>query len=83
MKYTKLIFAILITGLVSTTTFAGEWCSDKYSNWNNKESAQELREFTLPATRSLKVDGRTNGGIRIQGEDRADIFVEACVRAWG
>lgn len=82
MKYTRIMFALLVAGLLSSTVMAGEWCSDKYNNWNKKESATELRQLTVPATGELKVDGRQNGGISIQGEERADVLVEACVRAW-
>ena len=82
MKYTRFIFLILITGLLGSTVFASDWCKDYNYGNSKRESARELRESTIPYTGEVKVDGRQNGGIRIVGEDRADVYVQACVRAW-
>jgi len=62
---------------------AREFCSD--NNWSNgdKVSFREVREMTLPASGSLRVDGGRNGGISVKGENRSDILVKACVNAWG
>ena len=59
-----------------------EFCG---GDWNNgdKVAVRDLREMTIPATGSLAVDGRQNGGIRVKGTDRSDVLVRACVQAWG
>ncbi|MCB1025629.1 MAG: hypothetical protein KDB79_14630 [Acidobacteria bacterium] len=57
----------------------------KSENWSNGDnvSANDLREVTIPQTSLLTVDGRQNGGISVKGENRSDILIRACVRAWG
>lgn len=59
------------------------FCSGE--NWGNgdKVSFKEAREFTVPATGGLNVDGGRNGGISVNGENRSDVLVRACVQAWG
>jgi hypothetical protein len=58
-----------------------EFCT----NWGNddRSSFSEVREYTLPGSGSLTVDGGTNGGVSIIGADRSDIFIRACVQAHG
>lgn len=76
------VFVFLVIGIVGSTAFAGEWCdSNGYGN-GEKASSVDARTFTLASTGRLEVDGRQNGGIKIQGADRSDVLVEACVRAW-
>jgi hypothetical protein len=41
----------------------------------------ETRDMTLPATRSLSVDGRQNGGVVVHGWDRNEIQVVALIQA--
>jgi hypothetical protein len=43
----------------------------------------ELREMTIPASGSLNVDGKENGGVSVVGTDRSDILIKAEVVAWG
>lgn len=59
-----------------------EFCSD--NNWSNGDRAsfREVREMTLPASGSLRVDGGKNGGISVKGENRSDILVKACINSW-
>lgn len=57
-----------------------EFCSNNWSN-GDKVAANEVRESTLSGG-SLTVDGKRNGGIRVRGENRADILVRACVQTW-
>ena len=61
-----------------------EFCSDNW-NWSNgdKVSAKDLRETTFAAPGTLNVDAGKNGGISVRGENRSDVFVRACVQAWG
>lgn len=55
------------------------------NNWSSDEkvSISDLREMTIPASGSITVDGRQNGGINVKGEERSDIVVRACVQSWG
>lgn len=59
------------------------FCSN--NNWSDgrRESVSDLRETTIPASGTVNVDGRQNGGVSIKGEDRSDVLVRACVQAWG
>jgi putative adhesin len=51
-------------------------------NWgDDREGFCEMRELTLPSSGSLTVDARPNGGIRVQGEARYDVFVRARIVA--
>ena len=78
-RFVFVMVAICVTG---TGVLAGEFCKEYNYGNKNKQSSVELREMTLASTGNLEVDGRQNGGIKITGEDRADVFVQACVRAW-
>lgn len=59
-----------------------DWCDQ---NWNDDRDAErycEVREVTLAADRStVRVDGRQNGGIRVEGWDRDEILVRARIEA--
>ncbi len=58
-----------------------EFCSSyNYSSGDDKVSYKETREMTLRAGSLLNVDGGRNGGIKVRGEDRADVLVRACVQ---
>jgi hypothetical protein len=59
-----------------------EFCS----NWNSggdRIGFNEIREFAIPASGRIEVDGGKNGGISVIGSDRSDVTVKACVNAWG
>lgn len=58
-----------------------EFCS----NWNygDKNHFNEIREFTVPSSGTVTVDGGTNGGVSVIGEERSDVFIRACVQAYG
>lgn len=70
--------AVVFLGL---PVLAKDFC-DNYNHNGGKVSASDLREITVPATGSLEVDGGKNGGISVRGENRSDVLVRACVRAW-
>lgn len=83
-------YLLIIILLTASTAFAQnrekrdyEFCSDN-SNWsdNNRASARDLRETTVSAASSLNVDAGKNGGIKIEGENRNDILIRACVQTW-
>lgn len=84
-------YLLIIILLTASTAFAqnrekrnSEFCSDNW-NWSNGDrvSAKDLRETIVSATSSINVDAGKNGGIKIEGENRNDILVRACVQAWG
>lgn len=50
--------------------------------WGHQEHACEVRTITIAKPDKLKVSSM-NGGIRIVGEDRQDVRIEAKVQAWG
>src|SRR4051812_9943316 len=56
-----------------------EDCRDNHSR--DTERVCDTRSFTLPATSSLTVDGRANGGVSVHGWDRSDIQVVAMIQA--
>jgi len=49
--------------------------------WGHRERACEMRTITIAAPGKLDVSSM-NGGIRIIGEDRKDVLVDARVEAW-
>jgi hypothetical protein len=57
-----------------------DWCRD---GWNDDDRRRvcEVRELTLAARSLLRVDGRANGGVRIEGYDGREIRVRARVQA--
>ncbi len=58
-----------------------QWCDhDNWEHDNNGERYCEVREITLAAGRDLiAVDGRRNGGIKVEGWNRKEILVRAKV----
>ena len=62
---------------------AKEFCENHNYSSDSRVSFNEIREFTLPATGSLSVDGDRNGGIAVKGGAVSAIEVRACVSAWG
>ncbi|MEO7539409.1 MAG: hypothetical protein ABIV21_05240 [Pyrinomonadaceae bacterium] len=58
------------------------FCSDDDWSSDGRASFKDLRETKMAATGSLTVDSGQNGGISVKGEDRSDVLVRACVRAW-
>jgi hypothetical protein len=59
-----------------------DFCQSNDWSWGNKKSVNEVREQIMPTVNLLTVDGKTNGGISVKGENRSDILVRACVQAW-
>jgi len=86
MKHFLLAIPLVITtpfvpaAAVVQPQVADDWCR----NTNNGERARhnEVREFSVPAAgATLTVDASPNGGIKVDGEARADIIGQACVNA--
>jgi Putative adhesin len=62
---------------VKTDEFCHNWSDGDRHNLN------EVREFTVPSSGSVTVDGGMNGGVSIIGGDRSDVFIRACVQTYG
>jgi DUF4097 and DUF4098 domain-containing protein YvlB len=83
-SYVLLLTLFCLLGTVGfaqdKTKYEYEFCSS--NNWSNgdKVSANDLRETTLSAG-DIKVNSR-NGRITVKGENRSDVLLRACVRAW-
>lgn len=66
----------------SNSDIKGSCNSYSYSSTKNV-SHTEQREFELPASGSLSIDGGKNGGIAVRSGDVSQIRVTACVSAHG
>lgn len=71
-----------LTGPLAAQRSAREWAKDcdDYGDWG--ERICEIREYTLKASGSLRVDANPNGGIAVIGWDRNEVKVVARVSAW-
>lgn len=56
-----------------------DWCHRQYDDDHDRYC--EVREFTLADRDLIAVDGRANGGIRVEGWNRNEILVRAKVQA--
>lgn len=75
------VLSLFAIAVLAVSAYAGDFCSNNHYN-GDKASATDLRETTVPATGRIEVDGGKNGGISVRGENRSDVLVRACVRAW-
>jgi DUF4097 and DUF4098 domain-containing protein YvlB len=83
LRRAPLVIALVVSALAPA---AGQ--SDRASrfmencNRNRSDYAQfcETRDFTLPASQSLSVDGRENGGVTVHGWNQGQIRVLAMVQ---
>lgn len=89
MKLRYFSYLLLLFVLCVPTTSNGqdkqdsrEFCQNS-SSWGGRPSFNEVREVTISKPELLTVDGKKNGGISINGENRSDILVRACVQTWG
>lgn len=60
-----------------------DFCANNNYSSDNKTAYKETRELNMSAGSLVNVDARRNGGIRVKGENRADVLVRACVQALG
>ena len=82
MRMCVFVAVLTLAGSTATAQRApSDWCADE--NWgSDREGVCEVREYSVPAAGAqLTVDASPNGGINVQGEARADIFVRARVVA--
>jgi hypothetical protein len=73
-----LMLALGAPGLRAQQRDGGDWC-DQQSWGDDREGHCEVRELTAPSSGSLSVDASPNGGIRVEGSPRYDVFVRARV----
>lgn len=59
-----------------------DFCSPSHKANGEKVGLNEMREFKLPVSGRIDVDGGKNGGIALKGGDVSEITVRACVNAW-
>lgn len=73
--------ALFVLALAATAQGqdAEDWCAKSHDG--EGERFCEVREQTLPATGSLDIDAGNNGGIKVTGESRSDVLVQARVHA--
>ena len=92
LRFTLLFSTLALLGCTAVASeeaplvnHGGEYkfCEKNWSNYNKRASAKDLREIKIAAREFLSVDGRKNGGVSVKGENRSDILIRACVRAWG
>lgn len=91
MKRSHNYYAILLMALSLFVSNASaddkyDFCQDYNNNYNDNGkrniSKKDLREIKISAGSLLEVDGGKNGGISVKGENRNDILIRACIRAW-
>jgi hypothetical protein len=56
-------------------------CEDQTGN-SNQPRFCEMREKTVPASGSLRIDAGTNGGVTVKGWNRSDVLVRSKVETW-
>jgi hypothetical protein len=68
-----------VSGAQRASSGTSDWCSN--SNYSDDRSSHsEVREFTVPASgATITVDAAPNGGIKVDGQARPDVHVQACV----
>jgi hypothetical protein len=60
-----------------------DWCEkSRWERNNDRERYCEVREVTLAPRDLIAIDGRTNGGINVEGWDRNEILVRAKVATY-
>ena len=78
---TAMIPAAVTPGIHRESQGTSDWCSDT-NQGDDRARHNEIREYAVPAAgATMTVDAAPNGGIRVEGEARADIQVRACVSA--
>jgi putative adhesin len=58
-------------------------CDGSWSFDDDRVSRCEIRETTMPGFNPIDVDAGRNGGIRVRGSDRGDVFVRSRIVASG
>ncbi|HSI89075.1 MAG TPA: DUF4097 family beta strand repeat-containing protein [Pyrinomonadaceae bacterium] len=79
------VAAAFFVGMPLDDAFGQKTESGFCNNYNfssDRVSFSEVREFALPASGRLTVDGGKNGGIAVKGGPGSEVIVRACVNAW-
>ncbi len=83
-------FAILVGGSISALaqnkwSYQDDGCGTTrwYGNPNNAFNLEIKEQTFSPPPKKLSIDTRKNGGVRIRGWERNEIFIRACVQAAG
>lgn len=79
----SLTIALVVSALATAgaqTDRASRFMENCGRNRNDYAQFCETREFTMPMSRSLAVDGRENGGVTVHGWNRSDVRVLAMVQ---
>lgn len=74
--------ALLVVSPLAAQESTQEWARECDIGNRRSESHCEVREYTIEATGSLRVDAAPNGGIRVYAWDRNEVKVVAKVGAW-
>jgi DUF4097 and DUF4098 domain-containing protein YvlB len=77
------ILVVSASAAAAQTDRASRFMENCSRNRNDYAQFCETRDFTLPASKGLSVDGRENGGVTVHGWNRSDIRVLAMVQTQG
>jgi DUF4097 and DUF4098 domain-containing protein YvlB len=86
LTLTAVAAATIATAATAQTPDARDWLEQCQRGWSSQGSAREqvceVRELRLPADGGLlAVDGRANGGVRVEAWDRNEILIQALIQA--
>ncbi|MDX1501889.1 MAG: hypothetical protein R3325_05960 [Thermoanaerobaculia bacterium] len=71
--------ALALLALLAAAPALADWCDE--DGWGDGRSFCEVRETTLPAGGTIRVDAAPNGGVHGRGFDGGEVRVEARVSA--
>src|SRR5262252_4655536 len=83
LRRAPLAIALVVSALAPAagqTDRAARFMENCNRNRNDYAQFCETRDFTLPVSQSLSVDGRQNGGIAVHGWNRNEVHVVAMVQ---
>jgi hypothetical protein len=83
LTYTSLTVALALYATAAASaqsTRVSRFMDNCQQNRSDNEQFCETRNFTMPASRSLAVDGRENGGVTVHAWDRAEVQVVAMIQ---
>src|ERR1051325_9018074 len=77
-------FALLVAlpGLALSQRDVQSWLDDcrRGARWDDHERFCEVREKTIPASKSVSIDPDQNGGIHVHGWDKSEIRIVSMVQ---
>ncbi len=81
LRRSVLLGCLALSATAAQNNRASRWmdnCRDR--GGRRYETFCETRDFTLPVTKSITVDGRDNGGVTVHGWDKSQIQVTAMIQ---